>query len=780
VSRAALIVAWCVWHAGAGGVRAHAAPRTVEYLHVEANTGGSSGGHAALCVATECFHFQQGDEGLLRLVKDRAEHFDHVYRALENRTIHAYRLSLADDAVARLAHALASAHLVQDRQVAVREALREEGAFLDVLRARHRAADGAAHALASERRRQRAGGIGARIPEIPIPTGRTPSARTPGAQLPTGRIATARMRRPRASHVRTSRRAPSPLVRVPGSGYFVLAPAKTGAGDSSGGRPQPSPAIAELVSRLAETYGVDGLARRERELRREISGLGPPAISSPLAPPSLERLPAPWHGMAARYRELIGGWVATDVLARRTGLRRDRVWGLAAPDVDGAPTGGAAVVDATPGLAIPDAATRDYSPLVLASHEIEALRVYRRASIAALVRLFGGRRPDWGYPMLVGIARLAALDASIAARRLVLLDVFREDAPIIPPAAVGQHRDALTALAEERRAELGAARAVFFASDGGDEMAWSHLEAAGNLWLEMTRALAGKGPLRVHHDEPVPAASATGAGWPRPHPADAEIVRARVAIEERERVYDRALRALYPYDVMRSNCVTAIFRALEQALGADGDPPTPSGHGAADGRLALGGPLDFVPFMSARSVARALGARAVERPSYRRVALARLGAQDPRRPLWWREANVLSSRIYRRHGADAPFLFFTEDTAPLRPLFGVVNLVVGAGATAAGVALVPFDGGATARRGASAVLASVPELAFVGIRKGTFPFMPRSWLDACPDDAPAATRIPNAGARDGAGGGRTPAPLSCDVGRTAHGAADVGVPQEAA
>ncbi len=744
--RVGLIAAWCVSSDSAAGVAASPSPRTAEFLHIEANSGGSSGGHAALCIARECFHFQQTDDGLLRLVKDPADRFDHVYRALENRTIHAYRVPLADDALGRLAHAFASAHLVQDRQLAVRNALREEAAFLDALRAPSDAAGAGARRRASDRGRRRGGFYGARVPSPRMSRARMSLGRTPGG---VGAV----------------------LVRVPGSGYFLPADAALGARASNEAAARSSPVIAELVRRLDETYGVDSLAWRERELRGEIARLAPPMNLAPLAPSAVDRLPPLWLSMAARYRELVSGWIATEVLRHGVRLRRDRVWGLPGPTVTAVASDRSALDVATL-----DVTTVDLTPLALAPRDIDALRVHQRASIDALVRLFGAHRPDWGYPMLVGIARLAALDTSIAARRLVLLDVFREDAPIVPPEIVARHREALTALADERRAEFGAARAGFFAGDGRDEMAWSRIETAGNLWLEMARALAGERPLRVHHDEPVPAASASGETWPRPRPADDMIAQARVEIEERERAYDRDLHALYPYDVMRSNCVTAIFHVVEGAIGRDGLPPPQGSHEPLDGRLALAGALDFIPFMSARSVARGLGVRATEHPSYRRIALARLGARDPRRPVWWREANVLSSQIYRRHGADAPFLFFTEDAAYFRPVFGAANLLVGVGATAVGIALVPFDGGAMARRGANAVLFSLPELVFMGIRKGTFPFTPRAWIDARPSVAPAAGRIPSGGAVDGTESWRKPAPPAYDVGgvprETAHVAND--------
>ncbi len=55
-----------------------------------------------------------------------------------------------------------------------------------------------------------------------------------------------------------------------------------------------------------------------------------------------------------------------------------------------------------------------------------------------------------------------------------------------------------------------------------------------------------------------------------------------------------------------------------------------------------------------------------------------------------------------------------------RPLLGAVNAAVGVVASAAGLAIVPIDRAATLRAGLTGIVYSLPELAFVDIRKGTF------------------------------------------------------------
>jgi hypothetical protein len=84
----------------AGWMQAAAGPAaaaTLDFLHIEANEGGSSGGHAALRFGDATYHFQNV-EGLLLLAREDSQRFGHDYALLENRPIHVSRIELADDA----------------------------------------------------------------------------------------------------------------------------------------------------------------------------------------------------------------------------------------------------------------------------------------------------------------------------------------------------------------------------------------------------------------------------------------------------------------------------------------------------------------------------------------------------------------------------------------------------------------------------------------------------------------------------------------------------------
>ena len=98
---------------------------SLDYLYIEANEGGSSGGHVALGVGDDVYHFQQEESGLLALRRDPRPVFRLRYTLLQNRPVHLLRLA-ADDATAeRVRAAFAERLLVEDGE-------RQRQAALDV------------------------------------------------------------------------------------------------------------------------------------------------------------------------------------------------------------------------------------------------------------------------------------------------------------------------------------------------------------------------------------------------------------------------------------------------------------------------------------------------------------------------------------------------------------------------------------------------------------------------------------------------------------------------
>jgi len=107
--------------------------RHFEYLHIEANSGGSSGGHAAIRIGEHCYHFQQGEDGTIQLRKDAAVQFEHTYRVLGNRTIHSTSVRVSDETLEQLRAAFEDYHRIQTSQFEVLDSLRDDVALFESL-----------------------------------------------------------------------------------------------------------------------------------------------------------------------------------------------------------------------------------------------------------------------------------------------------------------------------------------------------------------------------------------------------------------------------------------------------------------------------------------------------------------------------------------------------------------------------------------------------------------------------------------------------------------------
>ena len=614
----------------AGG---EAPPRSFEYLYVESNSGDSSGGHAAICFADRCYHFQQDEARTIRLHEEDSEGFDYRYRLLGNRTIHASRVEVSASTYEQLQSAFEAQRQIEDRQYDVLETLVRDRQLTEYLLGRRGAAG----------------------------------------------------------------------VRLPGSAYFFAD--QQDEPDPGVADRERSAALDRLTALVSTTYGNDFLERRLAGLRNDIARLLPATEPTTFPVPESGKLPLVPAGFATRYRELVSGWLALETLRAALPLRSGSFYAAQGAE------------------------------FALTTDEINVLRAYAKQLSEALVRLAASKRPDWGYPMLVGMARLVALEASIDSGSFVVLDDFSEDAPVLSPATVARHAETLAQVGDERRADWLAARRELFNAASPSEATLSVLETAGNLFIDIEHALGHGAPMRVYTGNLVPMKAAVRRDWPLPQLSRAALRRALAVAHAREHAYRAALTQLYPYDLITHNCVTEIFRTVDAAMGS----ADPGGLSPAAVRetssVRLGGyvewrhTLNFIPVLSAKTVGTTYRVvEVVERPSYRRLTLDRMYGYENVVRVDLRESNVLTARSYERNPDDPIFLFFTDDVVLRRPLYGIANLAVGIGGTLAGMVLWPIDGGATLRAGLDGALFSVPEIAFINIRKGSFAFAPRRWL----------------------------------------------------
>ena len=462
------------------------------------------------------------------------------------------------------------------------------------------------------------------------------------------------------------------------------------------------PALVTMRAEVAQDRGDGFLANRMEEVQTELARLSPTA-AAPVAAP-IDAPEPPYYGFAQRYEDHVVALRALAALATASALRAD-------------------------GIVAPTSAELDLTPpeRVLVPRLAAALRTRVGA-------LLDSQRPDWGYALVVGMARLAALERTRTLGRWVFLDTFPADAVVLEVRQIARYRGPLLQIAGQLRDQLANARRELVSVAEQDasfpEAAFARLEATANRWHEAVAALDAGRPLRLTAGVLVPAKPITHTAALVPWSED-ELRRAAEAAAARERGYTVALERTYGYNLVTRNCVTELFRTLDTAFAhaLHVDPTSPEGQRriAVEATRRLGGHVQaahstsFIPFVSAATVddTLAVGERA-ELPSYRRENLARLSAGTGSLRVYLREANTLTSTLYRPNPDDSVFLFFTDDVIALRPMFGLVNLASGLAASMVGAMLVPADHGHLLRAGMRGALFSVPELFFINIRKGSY------------------------------------------------------------
>lgn len=366
-------------------------------------------------------------------------------------------------------------------------------------------------------------------------------------------------------------------------------------------------------------------------------------------------------------------------------------------------------------------------PFVLHEKEIEALRAFQEKQVETVRRLLESGRPDPGKAMLIAMARFQVLEESIRSGRLVFLDVLPENQARIPADSFCEFREHLPSLLGDYLRVVIQKKENLFARSEIREQDFFLLELAASRYQEVIRGLQ-TGTIRVALRPVVP---------PRQKAVDAialdrteksrisELFYPLAKSYERERESLSVLRRIYGYDLTERNCSTELFRNINQALG---DEPETI-------RKLLGGYVDpdgstsFVPYLAlqkARGQYRTVEER--EYLSFRKAMLREMYKNETNAIAYAREASTPGSSLYSFNDRDPWFLFFTDDEIAPRPIYGLANLFAGLAQTIVGVGMIPWDGGDMAGRGLRGMFFSLPELVFVNIRKGSFPYVPDSLI----------------------------------------------------
>ncbi len=612
----------------------------VQFLYMNASEDGASGGHAALKIEDEVFHFEHIPPGWLRIKRDGFAQFRDQYITRENRSMDVHHVEVSEDTKNLLREHFNRMLLIEDEQFDRYDALENDRKLLNALLNLSNHGD----RKLDNAKRIELKGAGLFLPE--------------GWQFTT-------TNQTHRTHVE----------------------------DAS---------IARLKGRVLLAYGNDFVHSKTREILSQLETLKP--TSYPFSDVGLaeDSFRSAGYSFSNRYADLLSRLVALQVLE----------YGL--PLHEG-------VIIHTNG--------NDFQ---LTEKEKLSLSFYRDQLKNQLVELLIKPRTDWGYPFLLSMARLIALEQTISSGQWVVLNwatLGKDARPGNPRNLAESTFEAYTSA----RARFETAKAILIGKDVVDEWSYLHLEQAANQFIELGNAMREGRAVNWPGMNFLPSYSAS-VGLVPIAVAPTELQAALDGLKNYSTNYEDNLTKLYSYHLIGRNCASEIFRVIAQAMEqAYQINPVQQNQTPFDeaietestrrlGGYISGQGLEFIPFVSSRIVNGTWRVSFSERePSYRLRYLEQAKQQE--NPLWvsWRESNVFSSRLYRWHGHDPAFVFFTDDLTLTRPLAGGFNLVAGLAQGVAGLLTSLWDGGENLHLGVKGVIISLPELFFFNIRKGTFP-----------------------------------------------------------
>jgi hypothetical protein len=659
-------------------VTAPEAPASIfEYLYVEANAGSSAGGHFALRLDNWVYDFQNAELGTLRLRRTDYDLFRYLYTVLENRTMHIARIDVPRETHEAIFDRFNRRYLIQNKQFSMLDSLREDRELIRLLLTRGSDAKSPEGDRAAPHQGNRAAPHrGNRA--TAVQGGRTTSFQDDRANFPEADPATTPERESSGMPIR-------------GAGFFY-----DGRSEDVGGE---SPSLRALRDRLASNHGQTYLTDRIIALEREAEGLSPAPELVSEAVVVRDARPESSYRFSDRYRDLGAKIVALRVLENATRIR---------PGARRIPSGD------------------EYE---LGAAEDRKIRAFAERLEIRLAKLVSSKRPDWGYSLLLGMARLQTLRKSLELGRWVVLDSVPANPAFLSQRAVQRRDPFVVELRDRAHVAFVEARTHFAAGSEPGEPALAWLEEAVNRYAEFQRGFELDLAIPLYEGGLLPDRTATAGGLPLPGVDLQTLRRAADAAETRERAYVDAVKRALGYRLVSNNCVTEIFAML----GRGWDPTT------ARDQLVEGddpeGLLDFIPVVAYRKVLDAhADAEASEIPSFRRVRLEAMYETENDLGVYLRESNTLTSTIYRRNDVEPFFLFFTENALPLRPVYGALNFAAGIGEMALGVLRAPWDRGRMFTSGIKGAAFSLPELFFVNLRKGI--------LEYAPGDTPRTLRRP--------------------------------------
>lgn len=340
-------------------------------------------------------------------------------------------------------------------------------------------------------------------------------------------------------------------------------------------------------------------------------------------------------------------------------------------------------------------------------------QVYKSELIRSAQTLIVSKRPDWGYALFVTLARIIVLDNSIERRAWTFLIGEDKTGTEIPLEKVSLYAEHMSKQRREDEQLLQRIALKIGQSAGRNEREFTELEIAANRyrrWLVSDKT----GRLRLGSDRPVPLQDISALPFLITGLTETQLTQTLADVRQLKYLLLQNENKQNTYNLFSNNCVTALFKLIDQAV-------------AGQSTARLGGYIDpasnFIPFQAFESIKNTYQINRTERlPAYRQERLNALYASENENWVYLRESNVLTSSVYNYNPDDAWFVFFTDDSVLPRPIFGAINLAAAISQSLYGLIYSPFDHGRTMKTGLRGAVASLPELAFFNIRKGSYPF----------------------------------------------------------
>jgi len=429
--------------------------------------------------------------------------------------------------------------------------------------------------------------------------------------------------------------------------------------------------LTRLHAQLALQHGSDFLQRRKIELTTTIQHLS--AVINGTKD----------YRLSERYTDLLTGLLALRVIEEMRPLTNDACHTL---------TGPAGHLD---------------------PQKTERLNNLQQQLMQSAQNLAVSKRPDWGYALLVTMSRLVALQQTLQSGQWVFVDDFSADSTVIAAEDMMRFADELSV--QRKKAETGWRQHwLSLGNTELNEQHYSQLELAANRYHEWLVS-NNRQTLRYHGEQALPVKAINLPTIALPKFSSQQLQQALDQQVLDTQQLTQQLEQHYAYQLLTRNCVTEIFHTINQALGTE-----------TQQRLGdvIDEHLNIVPFTAFAMVKASYPVKHITvLPSHRQQQLAKQYQQEFPPLVYARESNVVSASLYDYNPDDAWFVFFTDDALLLRPIFGAINSVAGVGQSLFGLVKSPFDEGQLLATGMRGLLMSLPELAFINMRKGSYKFL---------------------------------------------------------